>query len=394
MTINFDLLQTVGVAALVFILGQFIKSKVSFFQKYFIPAPVIGGLIASLLIFAFSKMGLVNIEFDATLQDFFMNLFFTCTGFTCSIAVLKKSGKLGAILAVGSVVFLIVQNIVGVSLASLFGINKLLGIAMGSVAMSGGVGSGASFGPTMESYGAVGATTIGVAAATFGLLLGSLVGGPVANRLIKKYNLVSATAENIQEEEKNALFLDSKTLLQSTIAVLLAAFLGTYIGKILNLTGLNFPYYVGCLFGGAFIRNLADMGNSPIKLRMKEIDTIGSISLNLFLSMALMSLNISKLLDLALPMIIILIAQAIAMMAWAYFVTFRTLGKDYESAVMAAGHCGVGLGQTPNAIANMSAVIESNGPAPTAWFVLPVVTVIFINLMNPIIITFFMNVFK
>ena len=394
MTINFDLLQTVGVAALVFILGQFIKSKVSFFQKYFIPAPVIGGLIASLLIFAFSKMGLVNIEFDATLQDFFMNLFFTCTGFTCSIAVLKKSGKLGAILAVGSVVFLIVQNIVGVSLASLFGINKLLGIAMGSVAMSGGVGSGASFGPTMESYGAVGATTIGVAAATFGLLLGSLVGGPVANRLIKKYNLVSATAENIQEEEKNALFLDSKTLLQSTIAVLLAAFLGTYIGKILNLTGLNFPYYVGCLFGGAFIRNLADMGNSPIKLRMKEIDTIGSISLNLFLSMALMSLNISKLLDLALPMIIILIAQAIAMMAWAYFVTFRTLGKDYESAVMAAGHCGVGLGQTPNAIANMSAVIESNGPAPTAWFVLPVVTVVFINLMNPIIITFFMNVFK
>lgn len=173
------------------------------------------------------------------------------------------------------------------------------------------------------------------------------------------------------------------------LLILFAAFIGSYISKLLSLTGLNFPYYVGLLFGGALVRNIADATGK--ELRMFEIDTISNTSLNLFLSMALMSLDINKLINLALPMIVILLAQAVVMMLWAYFVTFRTTGKDYDAAVMAAGHCGVGLGQTPNAVANMSAVIEKNGPAPTAWFVLPVVTVIFINIMNPIIITAFIN---
>lgn len=394
MELTFDLLQTLGVAVLVYIVGRWIKSKVKFFQTYFIPAPVIGGLIASILIFILHQNQILEIKFTATLQDFFMNVFFTCTGFTCSYAVLKKSGKLGAILAVGAVVFLAVQNIVGVGLAALFNINKLLGIAMGSISMSGGVGSGASFGPTLESYGAVGGTTVGVAAATFGLLLGSLVGGPVANRLIKKYNLKSSESSNSLASEKVDLKLNGTSLFNSVIIVLLGAFIGTYIGMLLNLSGLKFPYYVGCLFGGALVRNIDDYRKEKSIINMPEIDIISSISLNLFLSMALMNLNISKLLDLALPMFVILIVQAIVMMLWAYFVTFGTLGKDYDAAVMAAGHCGVGLGQTPNAIANMSSIIEKNGPAPTAWFVLPVVTVIFINIMNPIVITFFIETFK
>ena len=394
MELTFDLLQTLGVAVLVFIVGRWITSKVKFFQTYFIPAPVIGGLIASILIFILHQNQILEIKFTATLQDFFMNVFFTCTGFTCSYAVLKKSGKLGAILAVGAVVFLAVQNIVGVGLAALFNINKLLGIAMGSISMSGGVGSGTSFGPTLESYGAVGGTTVGVAAATFGLLLGSLVGGPVANRLIKKYNLKSSESSNSLASEKVDVKLNGTSLFNSVIIVLLGAFSGTYIGMLLNLSGLKFPYYVGCLFGGALVRNIDDYRKEKSIINMPEIDIISSISLNLFLSMALMNLNISKLLDLALPMFVILIVQAIVMMLWAYFVTFGTLGKDYDAAVMAAGHCGVGLGQTPNAIANMSSIIEKNGPAPTAWFVLPVVTVIFINIMNPIVITFFIETFK
>lgn len=394
MELTFDLLQTLGVAVLVFIVGRWIKTKVKFFQTYFIPAPVIGGLIASMLIFILHQNQILEIKFTATLQDFFMNIFFTCTGFTCSYAVLKKSGKLGAILAVGAVVFLAVQNIVGVGLAALFNINKLLGIAMGSISMSGGVGSGASFGPTLEAYGAAGGTTIGVASATFGLLLGSLVGGPVANRLIKKYNLKSSENSNSLVSEKVDLKLNGISLFNSVIIVLIGAFIGTYIGMLLNLSGLKFPYYVGCLFGGALVRNIDDYRKEKSIINMPEIDIISSISLNLFLSMALMNLNISKLLDLALPMFVILIVQAIVMMLWAYFVTFGTLGKDYDAAVMAAGHCGVGLGQTPNAIANMSSIIEKNGPAPTAWFVLPVVTVIFINIMNPIVITFFIETFK
>lgn len=388
MEITLDVIQTVGLAVVVYLIGRYIKNKVSFFQKYFIPAPVIGGLICSLLIFFGVQTGLYTINMDNVLQDFFMNVFFTGTGFTCSFAILRKSGKLGAKLAIGAVLFLVVQNLVGVSLAGLFGLNKLLGVAMGSISMSGGVGSGASFGPTLEALGADGGTTIGVAAATFGLLLGSITGGPVANRLIKSYNLQS-TAQEVKTEQKAITPLVQKSFFDSVLLILLAAFIGSYISALLKLTGLSFPYYVGCLFGGALIRNIADIRN--IKLHMDEIDVISNSSLNLFLSMALMSLNISKLIGLALPMIVILIAQAVVMMLWAYFITFQTTGRDYDAAVMAAGHCGVGLGQTPNAVANMSAVIEKNGPAPTAWFVLPVVTVIFINITNPIIITAFIN---
>ncbi len=391
MTITFDLLQTVGVAVLVFLLGRYIKGKVKFFQTYFIPSPVIGGLICSLLIFLGVKTGAYTIEFTTTLQDFFMNIFFTGTGFTCSLAVFKKSGKMGVALGIGAVVFLAVQNLVGIGLCSVFGINKLLGIAMGSISMSGGVGSGASFGPTLEALGAEGGTTIGVAAATFGLLLGSIAGGPVAKRLITKYNLKSDSENNskFNTEKEETLPLNEKNLFNSVVLLLVAAFIGTYIGKLLNLTGLSFPYYVGCLFGGALVRNIADVKHYNI--RMQEINIISNTALNIFLAMALMSLNISKLVSLAGPMIVILLVQTIVMMLWAYFITFRTTGKSYDSAVMAAGHCGVGLGQAPNAIANMSAVIEEHGPAPTAWFVLPVVTVILINIFNPIIITFFIN---
>ncbi|MGQ0286503.1 sodium/glutamate symporter [Pasteurellaceae bacterium 22721_9_1] len=392
MTITFDLLQTVGLAAIVFLLGSYIKTKVRFFQIYFIPAPVIGGLIFSFLTFIVLKLGLFEIKLTGTLQNFFMNLFFTCTGFTCSINVMKKSGRLGAILAIGAVLFLFVQNLVGVGLASLFGLNKLLGVAMGSISMSGGIGSGAAFGPTLESFGAEGGTTVGIAAATFGLLLGSIIGGPVAKRLIAKHNLKSEDLADDNQKKSEIFELNSKNMFNSVVMILIAALIGSYISILLNKTGLTFPYYVGCLFGGAIIRNIADL--NILKIRMKEIDVIGDISLNLFLSMALMTLNINKLLDLALPMIVILIAQAVVMMLWAYFITFRTMGGNYNAAVMAAGHCGVGLGQTPNAMANMAAVIEKNGPAPTAWFILPVITVIFINISNPLIITLFINLFK
>ena len=388
-TLNLDVIQTVGLAVLVFIVGRYIKSKVKFFQKYFIPAPVIGGIICSLIIFAGIRGNYFTVKMNGVLQDFFMNIFFTGTGFTCSFAVLRKSGKLGAKLAVEAVLFLFVQNLVGVGLASVFGLHKLLGVAMGSISMSGGVGSGASFGPTLEAAGALDGTTVGVAAATFGLLLGSITGGPVAERLIRKYNLKSNAVQSESIEEVKTFPLIERKFFDSVLLMLFAAFIGSYISALLRLTGLNFPYYVGCLFGGALIRNIADMFHK--ELRMNELDVISNTSLNLFLSMALMSLNINRLVALALPMMVILVTQAVVMALWAYFITFGTMGKDYDAAVMAAGHCGVGLGQTPNAVANMSAIIEKNGPAPTAWFVLPVVTVIFINIMNPIIITMFIN---
>lgn len=394
MTLTLDMLQCLGLAVLAFLLGRGIKGKVEVFQTYFIPAPVIGGLIVSLFIFFLEKGQILNFEMDTTLQDFFMNLFFTCIGFTCSFSVIKKSGKLGLLLAISIIIALLLQSLLSIGLASLLGLNPLLGLSMGSISMSGGLGSALSYGPILEAEGAVGATTIGTASATFGLVLGSLVGGPVANRLINKNSLKSSGEVKLSdqlEEPKEEVFT-AKRISSSLIYVLIAAFLGTYLGKLLNLTGLKFPYYVGCQFSGVICRNVLDgiRKKSPgsfSSFNMEAIDLLGKISLNLFLSMAIMTLNIGQLLNLALPMLVILLGQTIFMMLWAYFTDFNLLGRDYDAAVMAAGHCGVGLGQTPNAIANMATIIEKNGPAPVAWFLLPVVMALSINLMNPIIIT-------
>ena len=394
MGLEFDMLQTLSLAVVVYLLGMFIKGKVAFFRKYFIPAPVIGGILFSVLALILAEKLNFPLVLDTTLQDFFMNIFFTTVGFTISVKILKQSGKQGFILGIVAVILLFFQNMIGVGLAKVFNIHPLLGVAMGSTSMSGGVGSAVAFGPTFEAGGAVNATTIGTAAATFGLLMGSLVGGPVAKRLIDKYQLKSSYAkeEVVDAKENKNIITDNTKMFNSVIAILVAAGLGTIVGKLLNMTGVTFPYYVGCLFGGAIIRNLSDAGH--FELREKEIDMIGSISLNLFLSLALMSLNLAALVSLALPMIVILLAQTFFMMLYASTLTFRSMGKDYEAAVMAAGHCGVGLGQTPNAIANMSAVIDENGPAPNAWFILPVITVVLINLANPLIITFFINMFS
>ena len=395
MTLTFDIVQTLGIAVLVFGLGRLIKNKVPLFKKYFIPAPVIGGIIFSTLAYIAFSIFSVSLKMDNVLQDFFMNIFFTAIGFSVSFKLILKSGKQGAVLAVVAVILLFIQNGIGAGLASLFGLNPLLGVSMGSISMSGGVGSAAAFGPTFESLGAEAATTVGVAAATFGLFVGSLVGGPVAKRLIDRYKLKSEFADDKTiEKDSDKLISSEGNIFNTILVILLAAAGGTFISYLLSFTGLTFPYYVGCLFGGALIRNIADYSNDKVKINMPEIDIISNISLNLFLAMALMTLDINSLVDLALPMIIILFIQTIVMMTYAYFVIFNTLGKNYEASVMAAGLCGVGLGQTPNAIANMSAVIEENGPAPTAWFVLPVVTVLFINIVNPIIITFFINMFS
>lgn len=393
--ITLDVLQTLGLAVLVFLLGTFIKSHVSFFQKYFIPAPVIGGLIFSLIVFLLVQTNTVGFEFDGVLQNFFMNIFFTTIGFTISISVIKDSGKLGIVLAFIAVLLLVFQNLVGVSLANLLNINPLLGVAMGSTSMSGGIGSAAAFGPTFENLGALGGTTVGIAAATFGLLAGSIIGGPIAKRLIDKNNLTSAVDstdidnEHSDDTKNKKESLSQERILNAVLTVLLAGGVGSIISYLLNLTGLTFPYYVGGLFAGAIFTNVADLRD--MKLPMSEINIIGNVSLNLFLSITLMTLNLSALTELAIPMIVILIAQVILIALYTSFITFRTMGKNYEAAVMTAGHVGVGMGQTPNAVANMTSIIQEHGPAPTAWFVLPVITVVFINIFNPIIITLFIN---
>lgn len=391
MQIELDILQTLGIAIIAFSLGNLIKNKIEFFQKFFIPAPVIGGIIISFIVFILKESGSYEIKFDDILQDFFMNIFFTCIGLTCSFKLLKKSGILGLKLALAIIILLPLQNLIGVMLSYFLKINPLYGIAMGSTSMTGGIGSAISFGKIMESFGASNSTEIGVAAATFGLLAGSLVGGPVAKRLIRKNNLKSLTSNNSLNEKISSL-INQKTLLRAVIIIGLSAFLGTFVNKVLALTSLKFPYYVGCQFAGLIVRNIYDLGKKDIGI--ENIETLGNISLALFLSLALISLNISAIVGIALPMIVIMLAQAAFIAIFTSLVTFNLTGKNYDAAVMVAGHCGVGLGQTPNAIANMDAIIEEEGPSEVAMFVFPIVLAIAVNLTNPIVITLFINIFK
>lgn len=392
MTIQLDILESLGVAIFALILGNFLKSKISFLRTFFIPSPVIGGIIISLLVLILKETGLFSLEFDKVLQDFFMNIFFTAIGLSASFAMLKKSGSLGIKLALAIIILLPLQNIIGVGLAKALGINPLQGIAMGSTSMTGGIGSAISFGKIMEELGAESAISVGVASATFGLLAGSLVGGPTARRLISKNNLVSKGSLSKGEVSTIKNITNQKTLTRAIIIIGLAAFLGTFINKILAMTGLNFPYYVGCQFGGLVVRNIYDYLKKPID--MDNIDLVGNISLSLFLSLALINLNISAILGLAGPMLVIMIAQAIFISIYTSLVSFTLLGRDYDAAVMVAGHCGVGLGQTPNAMANMEAIIEEKGPADVAMFIFPIVLAIAVNLTNPIVITFFINLFS
>lgn len=391
MQIELDILQTLGIAIIAFSLGNLIKNKIEFFQKFFIPAPVIGGIIVSFIVFILKESGSYEIKFDDILQDFFMNIFFTCIGLTCSFKLLKKSGILGLKLALAIIILLPLQNLIGVILSYFLKINPLYGIAMGSTSMTGGIGSAISFGKIMESFGASNSTEIGVAAATFGLLAGSLVGGPVAKRLIRKNNLKSLTSNNSLNEKISSL-INQKTLLRAVVIIGLSAFLGTFVNKVLALTSLKFPYYVGCQFAGLIVRNIYDLGKKDIGI--ENIETLGNISLALFLSLALISLNISAIVGIALPMIVIMLAQAAFIAIYTSLVTFNLTGKNYDAAVMVAGHCGVGLGQTPNAIANMDAIIEEEGPSEVAMFVFPIVLAIAVNLTNPIVITLFINIFK
>ncbi|MGO2513466.1 sodium/glutamate symporter [Marinomonas polaris] len=391
MNITLDLVQTMGLAVVVLFLGRYLKGKVPIFQKYFIPAPVIGGLFYAILMLIGKQTGLYTVTLDKGLTNFLLVLFFTCTGFMASLHVIKRSGKQGAILAVAAVSLLFLQNLLGIGLSKLLGIHALLGVSMGSVAMSGGIGSAAAFGPSFEALGVQSATVTGIAAATFGLVMGSLVGGPVAKRLIERFDLKSSANNNevVDLEDDDA---HKRTPLGTVSVVLLTMAFGSVLVLLLNKTGITFPYYVGGVFAAAIVRNVCDYND--YKLKMSHIDLIGSISLSLFLVLVIMSLKIWQLFDLAIPMLVVLVSQMIMMVLFAYFVTFRLMGKDYEAAVMAAGHCGVGLGQTPNAVANMATVIDRFGPAPNAAVMLPVITVIFINICNPFIITLFMNLFS
>lgn len=395
MNFKFDLIETLALAIFVLIVGEFLRKKVKVLEQFCIPAPVIGGILFSIITLIGRNLQLFTFEFDDTLKNVFLIAFFTTIGFTASLRLLKKGGVSVIVFLFVSMALVVFQNVIGIGLAKLLGLHEYIGLALGSTPLVGGPGTSGAFGPLFEQAGVKGAATVAMAAATFGLVMGSITGGPIAKRLIEKNNLTSRSkshegTETLSEKVRN---LDSSSLLSSAIIIVVAMGIGTIISKWFVSLGWTFPPYIGGMLAAALIRNIYDVFNKEII--MEEIDVLGNICLEFFLSMALMSLKLWELADLALPMIAILMTQVILMAAFVYFIVFRIMGRDYEAAVMASGTCGFGLGSTANAMANMETIVSKyNKKAPRAFFAVPLVGSLFIDFFNAFVITFFMNIFK
>lgn len=386
-----------ALVSIVFYIGKYVRKKFNIFSKYCIPPAVIGGFLFSLVILLFHETEIVSLQLDTTLQNIFMIAFFTSIGFTASIKVLKQGG-LKVITFLGLAVLLVIlQNIIGVTLSSLFNLNPLLGLCTASIPMVGGHGTAGSFGPILEELGITGATAVSVASATFGLIMGSIIGGLVARGLIKRHKLQTLHDENSSippEEvgdynEENHNILSFKRLMNGACILFIAMGVGSIVSNFIQKTGLTFPSYIGAMLVAAVIRNVYDFRKK--ELVEKEIETLGGLSLSFFLTMALMGLKLWELFDLALPLVIMLMAQVILVGMFAFFITYYVMGRNYEAAVFSSAICGFGMGATPNAIANMDELSNRYGFVPTPYFVVPIVGCLFIDFVNSAIITIFIN---
>ncbi len=393
--IELNMYQTAAVAGLVLLLGRFVSDRWKIFRRYCIPDPVVGGVIYAVLHLILRSTGIVEISLDTTLQTFFMLIFYTGVGFTASFKLLKNGGKMVFVFLVMSIGMCVLQNLTGAGIATIFGVDPLYGILAGSIPMVGGHATAASFAPVFEAEGVVGAEAVAIASATFGLVAGCAIGGPIATRRIKQFNLHSTEKAEGETKKEESGKIDSTRFLNAMLFLVISTGVGTYICKFLQgLTIMgrpfSFPQTIGGLVAGAVVRNVWDMMNKD--LPMEEVDTIGGYSLSLFLGVAMINLKLWQLAELALPMIMILIGQTVLMAVITYFVIFNCMGRNYDAAVISTGFCGFGMGASPNAMANMQAVTSKYGPAPTAIFVVSMVAALFIDFFNSIVITALMNI--
>ena len=391
--ISLNMYHAVALAAALYWLGNLLCSKVSVFNKYCIPAPLVGGVCFSLVNTMLYVAGVAYISFDSTLQTIFMNIFFTTVGFSVSIPQLKQGGKAVALMLILGTVMTLIQNGIGVGLVGALGADPRLGLCVGSIAMVGGPGTAASYGELMDGMGIAGASVAGLAAATFGLVAGSIMGGPTTRRCIEKYHLQGpAKHSDFDSDERNqeGIISNSGNFVRGFMLLMFALGIGNFVGaKLTELTGLTFPGYIGAMLVAAVVRNVVDAIYKEFP--MDEIDVIGSMSLNLFLAMALAGLQLWLLVDLALPMIVTLAVQVVVMFLFSYFVVFRVMGRDYDAAVMTSGFIGFAMGATSNAMANMQAVTKKYGPSPISFFAIPMVGSLFIDFINALILTGMLN---
>ena len=417
--LEIDMIQTAGIGALALIVGMVLTRKVGFLQRFCVPSPVSGGIIFSLLTLALYGWGHIEVSFDGTLKDVFMLAFFTCVGFQSDLKVIKQGGKLLVIMLALLIVIIAMQNLIPIGIVKVMDVNPLIGMAAGSISMTGGHGTAGGFANVLESMGLHGAGTIGMAAATFGLIAGSMIGGPLAERIIRRklsHEQVQPQDEEIdpamagiesdeaspagREKRVSTNEQEFQQYAKATYCILLVMGAGTIMSWLLKKTGVTFPTYFGALILAAIVRNTIGFvsykdNGKRVKadklLDMERIVSVGNICLSLFLGMAMISLKLWELQSLALPLIIILVSQVAMMDFFAYFIAFPLLGRNYDAAVLCAGICGFGLGATPNAMANMSAVCYKYRYTVKPFLIVPIIGAMFADLINTGMITLFLN---
>ncbi len=396
--ISVGTLESFLIAISVLFLGHFINAKLPVLTKFNIPEPIVGGLIVAILITVLHFNG-IELEFSLPLQNTFMLMFFSTVGLAANYTQLVKGGaKVLVFLAVASF-FIIIQNGVGVTLATALGLDPLMGLIAGSITLSGGHGTGAAWSQTFsENYGLDHSLEIAMASATFGLIVGGLIGSPVAKKLIDKHNFESEYGRGTQahnrfpelvtyneyEEDK----VTSKKVIEVLFVLLICVTGAQYLEgwvESFHISWLMIPDFVYALFIGVFITNLLQV-TKVHKLDTDTVDILGTVSLSLFLAMALMSLKLWNIFDLAIPFLVILAVQSVVLGIFAYFVTFKVMGSNYDAAVISGGHCGFGLGATPTAVMNMGSLVNRYGPSPQAFMVVPIVGAFFIDIVNLIIL--------
>lgn len=408
--ITLDMLQSAGIGAIALLLGMFMTRKIAWLQKFCIPSPVSGGIVFSLLTLGIYKICGIEVTFDGTLKDAFMLAFFTSVGFQSNPKVIRQGGKTLGLLLMLLVMIIVLQNAIPLGIAKLMHINPLIGMATGSISMAGGHGTAGGFSAVLESMGLNSALTISMAAATFGLIAGSVIGGPIAERIIRKKlteehlepkdYIIDPAMAGIESDESTPAghashISDNEHEFQqyakATYSLLIVMAIGTVASKLLSLTSITFPTYFGALIVAALVRSSAEMLHMGDKLEMDKIVSVGNICLSMFLGMAMISLKLWELEQLAAPLLIILTTQVIVMALLAWFVAFPLLGRDYDAAVLVAGVCGFGLGATPNAMANMSAVCYKYHYTLKPFLIVPIVGAMFVDLINTGCITMFLN---
>lgn len=394
MKIQLDMYQTLAAAVLVLLLGSYLRKKINILEKFCIPAPVIGGLLFAIFTCVCYTTGIIEFSFDDTLREVCMVFFFTSVGFQANLKVLKSGGKSLLVFLALVITLIFSQNLLAIGLSKVLGLNPLIGMCTGSIPMVGGHGTAGAFGPVLEDFNIKGATTICTAAATFGLITGSLVGGPIGKRLIEKRNLM----RNVPSEDDSLLVEDEEKHQRHTnmyatavFQLILAIGLGTIFSYFLTKTGLTFPIYIGAMLAAALMRNITEY-SSKGTIHMGEINDLGGISLSLFLGMAMITLKLWELATLALPLVILLAAQTLLICVFTYFAIFNVMGRDYDAAVLSAGTCGFGMGATPNAMANMQAICDRYVPSVKAYLIIPLIGSLFADFINSLVITFFINI--